>query len=145
MRGTSRSVMAVLYQRPCELSSFHFRVDGNRKGHRDPPGRLRLRRLLCFSPAVWDELKKLAKGQFRSRQRGSRLPDPAPVVFEATAIPPDEGIQQDDRYAMGIELLNRPMPSWLWPRWEGVLDHQGSWQDPSPEWKLYLRKVFGRG
>ena len=121
------------------------RGSGIGKGHHDPPGGLVLRKLLCFSPAVWERLRELAGGGAGRRLRRARPTSAVAVIAEARLAAPDDGVQLEDRHTMGIELLNRPTPCWAWPRWQSVLDHQQLCKDPSLELRLYLRKVFGRG
>ena len=68
-----------------------------------------------------------------------------PEAPEELEISSEEGIQIEDRYAMGIELLNNPKPSWMDASWSKILDHQGLWADTSPEVQRVLKKLLGRG
>lgn len=125
-------------------------MPGNGKGHGDPPEGFRLRRLLCCSPAVWRELRELVRGQEKGLPAGgcSESSDAAKVLPEAPEeleISSEEGMQLEDRYAMGIEILNSPKPSWMDAPWSKILDHQDLWEDPSPEVQRVLKKLLGRG
>jgi hypothetical protein len=83
-------------------------------------------------------------GPGRRKRRSRPVPVP-PGLTDDPSLALDEGIGPEDLHAMGIEFLNHARPSWLWPRWGRVLDHESLWKDPSPEQRRYLRKVFGRG
>ena len=127
-----------------------MRNAGNRNTHHDPPWELRLSRLLCFSPVVWRELKELVDDQEKDHQVDDRpeLCDANEILPEALGeleISPEQDIQPEDRYTIGIDHLNRPMPSWMDPPWSRVLDHQALWEDPSLEVRRSLKKLLGRG
>jgi hypothetical protein len=100
-------------------------------------------------------MKELVRNGAKANRERERPPDLSPELcsteqvsvetFEELEIPPEEGIQSEDRYAMGIELLNHPKPSWMDAPWSKVLDHQQLWEDPSAEVHRLLKKLFGRG
>lgn len=100
---------------------------GNRKGHGIPPLReLKVKRLVCFWRAQWDELKELAYSEKLPRRKYHRNKHKAPK----------------ENIDFNILLADIPTEEPARNIWKLSSDEEHKWGDLTSEEELKLKKII---